>query len=379
MTPQPVRVVHLHKIAGVSGSENHLVHLLGHLDRRRFEPTLVMLAPGRAPSPDRQYVDRLLAADVRVEVMRIRADVDPLLVSTLTAWLRKERPAIVHTHLIHADLHGTIAARLAGVPVVISTKHNDDPFRLRAPVRALERWLARRTDRVIAISDWIRRFTIEAVATPPDKVITVRYGYSAPDAVESDGIELPDVGQETLVSVGRLVPQKGHEYLIRAFAAICNRFPASRLIIVGEGELRPHLTALARELGVEERLSLPGYRRDALGIIRRGALYVHPSLWEGFGLVLLEAMAEGKAVVATSVSAIPEIVRHGETGLLVPPRDVDALAAALSQLLRDSRLRCRFGEAGRVRARTDFSVEAMVSRTERIYEDCISRLATPGG
>jgi glycosyltransferase involved in cell wall biosynthesis len=370
-------VVHLHKVTGISGSENHLLHLLSGLAHTRFTPVLMMLTDPQRGFPDREYTGRLQRAGVRVESLAIRGDFDPILVASLVRWFRRERPAIVHTHLIHADVHGVVAARLAGVPVVVSTKHNDDPFRTRRSIVWLERWLARRTDRTIAISEWIRGFTLRVTAAPDERVVTVRYGYSptnddehapvspfAAHGVPSDAIPI--------VSVGRLVEQKGHEYLIRAFAAIAPAFPRAWLVIVGEGERRTALMELARRQGLADRVVFAGYRPDALQYIRCCGIYVHPSMWEGFGLVLLEAMAAARPVVASRVSAIPEVVAHGVSGLLVPPRDPEALAAALTTLLRDPAAAVRFGRAGAERVAREFSVDAMVRGTQQVYETALN-------
>lgn len=366
-----MKVVHVHKIAGVSGSEKHLLQLMGSLDRGLFEPVFLMLA-GRA-NGDEAYADRLRAAGVRVDVLRIRGHVDPLLFVRLVAWFQRERPAVVHTHLIHADAHAVPAARLAGVPVVVSTKHNDDRFRRHPAVIALERWLARRVDRTIAISEALRQFMIDSTGQDAAKIATVRYGYDAAvDCVPAlRGPSPIPRGVPSVLAVGRLVEQKGHDVLIRAFRQVCGRIPEARLVIVGAGEKRASLERLMAQLGLDGHVTLAGHRQDARAFMRETAVFAHPSRWEGFGLVLLEAMADRLPIVATRVSAIPEIVEDGVTGLLVPVNDETALANALVRLLADATLAQRMGRAGRERLEREFSLARMARETEEIYRDAL--------
>jgi glycosyltransferase involved in cell wall biosynthesis len=143
--------------------------------------------------------------------------------------------------------------------------------------------------------------------------------------------------------------------------------PRAALVVLGGGPERAALEALARDLGVADALVLPGRVGDVPALLERAEIVVHPARWEGFGLALLEAMLAARPVVAARVSAVPELVAHGETGLLVPPDDPRALAAALAGLLRDPERARRLGEAGRERARSEFSVAGMADRTAQLY------------
>jgi len=168
--------------------------------------------------------------------------------------------------------------------------------------------------------------------------------------------------------VGRLTEQKGHTYLLDAFAQVMRVLPAARLLVIGDGELRPTLERRATRLGLHGSVIFTGRREDVPRLMMALDVLALPSLWEGFGLVLLEAMAAGKPIVASRVSAIPEIVADGETGLLVPPRDVKALAQALLALLHDPQRATEMGRRGRLRLEQEFTVERMVSQTEAAYE-----------
>ncbi|MBC7250916.1 MAG: glycosyltransferase [Anaerolineae bacterium] len=368
-----MKICHIFKIIGVSGSENHLLTLASRLDHSRYRLTFCLLVE-RGPDLS-AYIAAL--EDVGVEVVRfpIRADLDPLLLWRLVRFLRAAQPDIVHTHLIHGDLYGTLAARLAGVPVVISTKHNDDAFRRRGFYAWLDRALARSQSRIITISHHLKRFYTEVEGLPADKLVIIHYGLDAGTFLRGTGegtemrAELGVPNDAPLVGVvGRLTEQKGHTYLLDAFAVVVQELPTARLLVVGDGELRPALARQVVRLGLQDSVTFAGRREDVPRIMTALDVLVMPSLWEGFGLVLLEAMAAGKPIVASRVSAIPEIVVDGETGLLVPPRDVKALAAALIELLRNPQRAVEIGRRGRARLEQEFTVERMVAQTEALYE-----------
>ena len=347
-----MRVVHVHRMRGIGGSERHLLTLLPALAERGIEPVFVGLDDPAWDAAD-------FYGALRVPALRIAAprDVDPLLLARL---LRSLRADVVHTHLVHADAYGGVAARLRGAQLV-STKHNDDPFRTGA-FRFVERGLARLADRIVTITDSLRRFTVEQVGIPAAKVETIHYGMD--ELPEPWGENTPDdvpAGARVLLAIARLTPQKGVDVAVRALAALPDDVA---LVVLGEGPERARLESLARELGVGRRLFLPGRVPDVTAWLRRAVVLVHPVRWEGFGLGVLEAMLAGLPVVATRVSSLPELVAEGETGLLVQPDDPAALALGIARALEQPQL----GEAGRERAHREFSVDRMARKTLDLYE-----------
>ena len=352
-----MRVVHLHRIAGIGGSERHLLTLLPALAERGVEVSFVGLdVAGDGPEP---FYTALAAAGIPCERIRCPRDFHPTLPFRLARCVFEKGADLLHTHLVHGDLYGAL---VPGVPLV-STKHNDDPFRL-GPYKQVEQLLARRAARVIAISQSLRRFTVEGVGIPEERVEVVHYGLDElpPAWGENPVLELAD-GARVLLCVGRLVAQKGLDTAIRALPAIRAEHPDAVLIVLGEGPQRAELESLAGE-GVY----MPGRVGDVAAWYRRAELLVHPVRWEGFGLALLEAMLAARPVVASAVSSAPELVADGETGLLVPPDDPEALAAAVSSLLADSERADACGRAGLSRARQEFSVACMAERTAAVYE-----------
>jgi len=367
------RIVHVAKVIGIAGSENHLLTLLEGLRGRGYDARFLLLV--EPDNPVDAFVTAAQARGIPAERLIIRANADPALLVRLARRLRALRPDIVHTHLFHADLHGIPAARLAGVRRVISSRHNDDAFRRRFPYRQINRFLWRLTDAGIGISAAITRFAIEIEGAYPAQMTTIPYGLAPAAVADRTAARAALCGElglppDALLAglVCRLIEQKGVPYALRAFALVAERFPAAHLIIAGEGPLRPALEAQARDLGLAERVRFLGWRTDTAAIFAALDVFLMPSLWEGFGLVLLEAMAQGVAVIGSAVSAIPEVVVDGETGLLFPPGDVDCLAAALGDLLADPERRARLGAAGRTRLEAHFSAERMVAATMAVYE-----------
>jgi len=350
-----VRVLHVHRIGGIGGSERHLLTLLPALAERGVDVGFLGLDdPSRAPDP---FYDALTVPYQRLRAPR---DVDPALAARVARAVR--RADLVHTHLVHADVYGALGARR-----LVSTKHNDDPFRAGA-FRFVERALARRASKVIAITQALARFQVDRVGLPPDKVEVIHYGLDdLPAAWGADPVA--DAGASdarVLLAVCRLEPQKGVDVAIRALREIDD----ARLVVLGEGPQRAELEQLARDLDLP--VYLPGRVPDVAAWLRRATLLVHPARWEGFGLALLEAMLASLPIVATNVSSIPEIVVDGETGVLVPPDDPSALAAAVNGVLADPG---DLGARGLARARAEFSVAKMADRTLAVYEEALARKA----
>ncbi|HSF30543.1 MAG TPA: glycosyltransferase family 4 protein [Candidatus Tectomicrobia bacterium] len=373
MRNHTVRILHIQKVAGIAGSENHLLSLLPCLQEYGFEPTMLVLADRNdRPGP---FLERMRAAGITTILMPIMGDVDPLLLPRLGRFIRQGDYDIVHTHLFHADLYGGLAARLTGVRLVISTRHNDDAFRRRYLLRGLIAWSARYCDQIICISENVRRFCETTEGIPREKMTVVHYGL-APVAISGNrgwrcdfgwGDDVPVVG-----IVARLIAQKGHTTLLRAMPEVVQQFCTAQLVVVGDGELRRELQGCAQQLGIEPHVQFLGYRDNAAAMMPGFDVFVHPSRWEGFGLVFLEAMAASLPIIATQQGSIPEIVQHGETGLLVPVDDVRALAHAVCILLADRHLAQNMGWVGRRRLEEHFTLAAMVERTCAVYARLLS-------
>ncbi len=366
-----MRVVHVSKVTGIAGSEAHLLRLLPGLASRGIDVRMVVLESPRHPAAE--YASAMAGRGVPTDVVPIHHHLDPTLVRRLMHLFLEQRPDIVHTHLIHGDLYGILAASCAKVPCIISTRHNDDAFRRRFLLRALNRTLMRRVSRVITISHALAQFTIEVEKTPPEKVVPIHYGLEAP-APDSEARQRAraalsiDEAAPLVGAVGRLVRQKGFDVLLDAFHQVRRSLPQARLVIVGDGPLRTPLRRQANRLGIERMVDFAGWRSNARDLMPAFDVLAIPSRWEGFGLVTLEAMGCARPIVASRVSALPEIIVHGETGLLVPPEVPDTLAQAMIDVLGNPARAEEMGKAGYKRLCQVFSVERMVTATvERGY------------
>ena len=361
-------VLHVGKVSGISGSEAHLLTLLPDLRRRDWDVRFCLLHEGEPGAVE--FAARLQEADVPVERVRLRHDVDPVAFARLFRVVRRTRPVLLHTHLVHADAYGLPAGKLARVPVLASTKHGFNTFRERRAFAFADRGLARLTHLHIAISAGLARYLAEVEGLDISRFEIVHYGIAPGD-------EPPPVPREPrLVCVGRLVPIKGHDTLLRSFAAATESVPGLTLEIAGDGPLRGELEALAAQLGVTGAVTFAGRVGRTEPVYERAAVVVVPSRGEGFGMVALEAAERGRAVIASAVGGLPEIVEDGTTGLLVPPDDVERLAGALAGLAADGDRAARLGAAGRKRALREFTLDRCADRTDALYRGVLERRAS---
>ncbi len=299
-----------------------------------------------------------------------RSEVDLRAGWRLARVLKDLAPEVVHAH----DAHGVAMASLAlslghldQAPLLIASRRVD--FHLQN--NSFSRWKYRQVDCFVAASDAIRAMLV-ADGIEADRVVTIHEGIDVDRVVAEPAAAVhaefwlpthaPLVG-----NVAALVPHKGQRHLIESAGLVVREVPDARFVILGEGELRQTLDRQIKELHLDKHVILAGFRPDVLAFHKGFDLFVMSSVTEGLGTSLLDAMASSRAIVATRVGGIPEVVVDGETGLLVPPRDPHALAAAIIRLLKDPALRERMGRAGFERVRTRFSAARMVDETVGLY------------
>jgi len=360
-----VRILHVAKVSGISGSENHLLLLLPALRERGFDVRFVMLHGGEPGA--HEFASRLVEAGVPVEELVLRRALSPVALARLTRIVRRERPQILHTHLVHADFHALPAGRLARVPVLVSTKHGFNPFRDGRVFALADRAVGRLADVHIAISAGLARYLAEREGFDEAGFEIVHYGIKPGEAPP------PLRGAPRLAIVGRLIPIKGHDVLLRALASVSRDLPAVTLEIVGDGPLEAELRSTAAALGLDGAVTFAGRVSPVAPAFEAAQIVVVPSFGEGFGMVALEAMERGRPVVASAVGGLPEIVDDGRTGLLVPPGDADALAGAIRELASDPARAAAMGAAGRARALEEFSQERCTDRIEALYRNALER------
>jgi glycosyltransferase involved in cell wall biosynthesis len=368
-----MRVLHVQKVAGIGGSERHLVTLLPRLAARGIDVRMLVLATADATA----FTSRLAAAGVDHHVVPAGPDLSPRIVRAILREIGEFGPDIVHTHLIHADTHGQLAARLAGVPGVNSI-HSAHRFYSRQPYRT-PAWMAGRlARRSIAISEHVARYATSVGIAGRDRVRVVPYG------IDADGWQMSDAERDAARAIygvrrdefvvgiaARLIPHKGHTLLFRAAERLATLLPHLRVLVAGDGPLRDALENEASQMAARN-VEFVGFVDDVRTFMNACdvlAFLTMPELNEGFGLAALEGMAAACPVVVTRVGPLPEVVGEGEGGIVVDPGSVDELELALTRLASDPSLRARLGGGGRRRARERFSVDAMVGGTLRVYAE----------
>lgn len=364
-------ILHIQKVKYIAGSENHLLLLLPQLVRYGYAPTMLVLADPE-DEPD-TFCECMRSNGIPTDVLRMRGDIDLVLLWRLTRYMRQHRFKLVHTHLFHADLYGAMAARLAGVPKIVCSQHGFDLWRHNRWLALLDRLANSQQNQIIVISSAIGRWLVEVEGLPATKMTTVHYALDAQafrTNINRGSLSLP--GTRPMIGVvARLIKSKGIDILLTAFVDVRQQHPEASLVIIGDGPERDALELQAQTLDITDATFFLGKRSDVSALMREFDVFVLPTFGEGFGLVLLEAMAWGKPIVSTDALAVPEIVVHGETGLLVPPKDSDALAKAICYLLDNPRHAQVMGERGLRRLDTNFTVQRMVEQTVQVYNQVL--------
>ncbi len=333
------------------------------------------------------FTQRLKDLGVTVHDVPIARRIDPVR-DLISLWrlyraLRRIRPAIVHTHTSKAGFLGRLAARLASVPHVLHTMHEPPHNAAGGPLTRIlyiwiERLAAHLADRIVTVS-YANEKEIERQRLVDRKHLTViREGLDLaryPRATDPRAaVRALGIADDVLVvgTVGRLEQAKGHEWLLKSAPAVLAQVPNVHFIIIGGGPFAAPLSAMATELGISDHVTLTGYREDMLALLQGFDLFVLPSLWEGLGIVLLEAMAYEKAIVASRVGGVTDVVVEEQTGILIPPRDPRALSKSIVRMLRDPSRREEMGRAGYERLtrvfRDDLANERMMTLYQRILE-----------
>jgi glycosyltransferase involved in cell wall biosynthesis len=363
-----VRVVEVVATGTNGGAQEHVFGLLTRIDPNRYDVHVVSLSGGIS-------VRRLQSKDIPVTV--VDEPDDAIATGALAALLSDLRPEVVHNHMYRAELIGTRAAIALGEigrprPYVVSTVHSS---RVRSEEdRRVLLALTPRMDRLIAVSQSIvDKLHQEGRDGAPISLIhngvdLVRYDHQEPCCTLHEEYGLPEDAPIVGV-VARLEPEKGHPTLLEAWPIVVAAVPQATLLVVGEGSRRGELEAMARELGVADRVVFTGRRDDVPAVTAALDVAVLPSYREALGLTVLEAMALSRPVVASNVGGIPEMIEDGVTGLLVPPRDAGALAAAIIRLLRDHPFADTLARAGHDLVHDRFCIELMVRAVEQIYDD----------
>jgi len=301
------------------------------------------------------------------------------LIPKIAQQLREGAFDLLHTHGYKADLLGIIAAYMAKIPIVATIHGYTNAFPAVRVYGHLDLLVLRRFPKVMAVSDYLRQELI-ASGLAPHQVVTV-YHVLDPDVfvstISADRRQVRaelGIGTHTpvVLTVGRLNPEKGHRYLLESAQLVCQYIHDLHVLVVGEGPLREQLEVSARSLSLNAVVSFLGWRKDVASLMAASDLFVLPSTRDSFPMVILEALAIGVPVIATRVGGVPEIIRTGENGILVEPRDPEALARAMTWALTNPAQAGQLVRHGQAVVRQRFSVEAMVKATNCVYHEVMS-------
>jgi len=355
------------------GGKQAFYNLISRLDRRRFNP-LVASVPGG------KYIELLHSVGVQLFPLTSNNRFDLRIPYHLARIVRENSVSILHSHGGgRADFFVYLTSKLVNIPVKITTVANllerwfeINPLQLYVYKR-LQKKTEKIFDQFICVSDYLADHLIQRRGLDRTKVKTIYNGVDLAyfmAALESPPTrnEFLGKGEQILIgAIGRLVAEKGLEYLLEGIPEVLRRFPQAKVLLVGDGPLKTHLERQVISLGLKEKVIFTGFRSDIRKILSCLDILILPSLLEGFPMIILEAMAMAKPIIASDIPGIREQIEDGKTGLLVPAKDSNALAAAILKILAANRATENIGLAARHIVEEKFSIENMVSETEKLY------------
>ena len=368
-------VLHLLTNSTFGGAEEHALSILEGIGAHGFEPCLA------APATLIEAMEPgLSAAGVKCLPLEFSSPLDVATGGRLLRFLRCQKIAILHCHLFMATLFGAGVGRMAGVDAVLETCHGPEVWRMKKGRNSfwVDRQVGRLVDKYIAVSHAAERHLVGNKRVPRNKIRVIHNGRDLDRFARVDSqrrvatrTALGLRNEPTILTVARLDDQKGHRHLLDALAILAPRRPNLMTLLAGEGPLEQSLRAQCAALGLTDRVRFLGYRRDVPELFEAADFVVLPSLYEGLPLVAIEALAATRTMVATEVDGTPEVILHEQTGLLVPPANPAALAAAIERLLDDPGLASRLASHGRKFVSENFAVERQIEQTVALYSELI--------
>jgi glycosyltransferase involved in cell wall biosynthesis len=364
-----INVLHIYQNSKIGGVQQQFLSLLKAYDRDVFNPIFCCLGPEEEISKEIERIDIETVALNRARYHRF----SPGIVRDLYRLMKQKNIHIVRTHRYRANLYGRLAALLSGVPVKIISLHDNYRKDLRLERRIVNKILLKATDKIVAVSESIRKDIIKYDGIDSSKILVIPNGIDTerfnPEGNFADIRKGFSIKESDIVLgfVGRVVPTKGLEYLIDALPFLKKEFKNIKLLITGEGSTMERLKKKAKENNVHDSIIFTGKRRDIPDILSCTDIFVMPSVAEGLPNALLEAMAMGKPIVATEVGGIPEVIKNRHSGFLVPPRNPEALATAIKDLISNEQLAAKMGQAARHIVLDNFSIWSIAQKWQTLY------------
>ncbi|MBW2310378.1 MAG: glycosyltransferase family 4 protein [Deltaproteobacteria bacterium] len=352
-----IKVLHLVEDLKIGGLERVIASIAEYLDDQKFDVSVWCITKGG------EIAEELAEKGIKIEILGIFSYHNPVNILRLVFMLRQVRPNIVHTHGYFASVIGRLAAKIALVPIIIYHVHTIFYDNIKKRNIIIERLLGFITDKIIFISNAAKKSYLPHFKINESKISVIYNGVI--DANVNANLKK---GNCKVVTVASLVDHKGHEYLLEAAMMVLDRLPQCKFFIVGEGVLNRRLKQQVLSLGIASSVNFLGQKTNIYKILSQMDLFVLPSLREGLGIAAIEAMSCGLPVVASNVGGLPEVVKDGHTGYLVPPKDSVALGNAISQLLENPKQMVKMGQMGRLRFEEIFSSSKMIKNLENLYE-----------
>lgn len=349
----------------LAGAQKVVLSLAGNLNKDEFHTIIASLYEG-------DLIEEARRLDIDVTVLRPKGIFDIRTLYFLVKFLKKKKIDVIHSHGFDANYYGAIAARIANTPVSVITEHGRYwlEYKRRIFMTKLAAYLS---NAVVAVSEDLRESLLRELRIKPSKVITLyngidcdKFTLKASGALKASLNIDPD--ELVVGNVANLRPVKGQVYLLSAAALVIKKFGKIKFVFAGEGESRAELESEAGRLGISSKVIFLGQRHDIAEILSMIDIFVISSLSEEISLAILEAMAAGKAVIATDVGGNPEIISNEINGLLVAPKDETALSEAILRLLSDRELAGRLGKNAHIYVNEKFSLKNMVDTSERLYK-----------
>jgi len=366
--PNHMNILFISSIQMWGGGEVFLMDLMTGLKQRGHNVSLLC-------RPGTELSERSTAKGFDVTAMRIGGDFDPLVIWQTMRLMKRKKTEVICTNMDKELRFGGIAARLSGVPGVVPSREIDYPLKNSLRYRFAYNVLAS----CLVVNSKATQATVLRSAPWMDKART-RIIYKGIDLAPFDTPPSGSLHDELNVPrttkfvtfLGQLDERKGIRYLLDAWKTMHTRFPDAMLLMAGVGPMQAMLESFLAEHHLTDRVRLLGFRNDVPNILKQSSMLVLPSLWEGFGYVLVEAMAARIPTIATATSSIPEIVDHGKTGLLVPVKNSAAIADAIIRILSDDAMAKAMGEAGRAVVEQNFTIDVMIEKFERVFAESIT-------
>lgn len=357
---EKIKLIHIIPTLDMGGAERLMVDIVKNLNPENFSVKIICLK--------RFGVWGLELKDFGVPLILLgqKRGLSLFSLIKLIRILKQERPDIVHTHLFGADSYGALAARLAGVKYLVSTEHNlnyNDGF-IKNAVKIL---ISKLFDKIIAVSSAVKDYIIKTYYIKTEKISVIYNGIEVNKFLEPrDRLGEVKNNQKIIIgSIGRLTKQKGFAYLIEAISKLPGR--NIECLIAGDGELKKELETKVKKLGLDDKIKFLGWQKDIKSFLDKIDIFILPSLWEGFGIAILEAGAAGLPVVASKVNGIKEIIEDNKDGLLVEPADSDELARKIESLLKDGNLRVELAANLRIKIKNNFNIKKIADSYEELY------------